>query len=119
MKEQSQPVEPKDHNVPLLSYLPDYTVYLNLPCILTLSMTLRIGMPYMYHEGLKTFPIRLLHVCDSDGFVYLRIQNLKTGKVYEISRLLQTNTGYCLWEIASLDFILDLAAMSRNEWHCC
>ena len=63
----------------------------------------------MYHEGLKTFPIRLLHVWDSDGFVYLKIQNLKTGQVYEISRLLQADNEYCLWEIASHDYLMDLA----------
>jgi hypothetical protein len=114
MKEQSQPEEPSNRFVPLLSYLPDYTIYLNLPCVLTLSKTLRIGMPYMYHEGLKTFPIRLLHIWDSDGFVYLRIQNLESGKVYEISRLLHADTDYCLWEIASLDFILNIATISHD-----
>jgi hypothetical protein len=109
MKEQSLPAKTTDTNIPLLSYLPDYTVHLNLPCVLTLTKTLRVGMPYMYHEGLKTFAIRLLHVWDSDGFVYLRIQNLKTGKVYEISRLLQADTAYCLWEIASLDYLVNLS----------
>lgn len=63
----------------------------------------------MYHEGLRTFPIRQLHVWDFAGFVHLRIQNLETGKVYEISRLLQADIEYCLWEIASLDFIMNLA----------
>ena len=109
MKEQSHTTKPSDDNVPLLSYLPDYIVYLNLPCVLTLSKTLRVGMPYMYNEGLKTFPIRLLHVWDSGGFVYLRIQNLKTGKVNEISRLLHADNGYCLWEIASLDYLMNLS----------
>lgn len=108
MNELSQPIKPPADKDLLLSYLPDYTVYLNLPCVLTLSKTLRVGMPYMYHEGLKTFPIRLLHVWDSDGFVYLRIQNLETGKVHEISRLLHADTGYCLWEIASLDYLMNL-----------
>lgn len=98
----------KDSIKPILEYLPDYTVYLNLPCVLTLSKTLRIGMPYMYNEGLKTFPIRILHVWDSDGFVYLRIQNMQTGQVYEISRILQTDAEYCLWEIASLSYLMNL-----------
>ena len=93
----------------ILHYLPDHRVYLNLPCILTLNKTLRIGMPYMYHEGWKTFAIRLLHVWDSDGFVYLRIQNLQTGQVYEISSILKDNTEYCLWEIASLDYLMNLS----------
>jgi hypothetical protein len=113
MKEQSQHTikSPGDIN-PLLSYLPEHTVYLNLPCILTLNKTLRIGMPYLYCEGQKTFPIRLLHVWDSDGFVFLRIQNLRTGQVYEISWLLQGDIEYCLWEIASLDYLISLTDKS-------
>jgi hypothetical protein len=94
---------------PVLEYLPDYTVYLDLPCVLTLSKTLRIGMPYMYHEGLKTFPIRLLHIWDSDGFVFLRIQNIQTGQVYEISRNLNSSSEFCLWEIASMDYLMKLS----------
>jgi len=112
--EEQQSAKLPDNEVPLLSYLPDYTAYLNLPCVLTLSKTLRIGMPYMYHEGLKTFPIRLLHIWDYDGFVHLRIQNLESGEVYEISRLLNAGTDYCLWEIASLDFILNIATKSHS-----
>jgi hypothetical protein len=115
MKEQSQTTKPPDVNVLLLTYLPDNTVYLNLPCVLTLSKTLRIGMPYMYHEGLKSFPIRLLHIWDSDGFVYLRIQNLRTGQVYKISRLMQTDTEYCLWEIASLGYLMNLAGSIEKK----
>jgi hypothetical protein len=65
-------------------------------------------MPYLYHEGQKTFAIRLLHVWDSDGFVYLRIQNMQTGQVYEISSILKDDTGSCLWEIASLDYLMSL-----------
>jgi hypothetical protein len=68
----------------------------------------------MYCEGQKTFPIRLLHVWDSQGFVYLRIQNLRTGKVYEISRLLQDDIEYCLWEIASLDYLMNLSKINES-----
>ena len=100
---------------PILKYLPDNTVYLNLPCILTLNKTLRIGMPYMYHEGQKTFPVRLLHIWNSDGFVYLRIQNLQTGQVNEISRLLQYDIEYCLWEIASLDYIMSHSKKRKKQ----
>jgi hypothetical protein len=111
MKDKLRHTVKSDSNTkPMLEYLSDNTVYLNLPCILTLNKTLRIGMPYMYHEGQKTFPIRLLHVSDFDGFVYLRIQNLQTGQVYEISRLMQVDTEYCLWEIASLDYLMNLSS---------
>ncbi len=76
--------------------------------MLDILLLLTLEMEESPCEGLKTFPIRLLHVWDSGGFVYLRIQNLKTGKVYEISRLLHADTGYCLWEIASLEYIMNL-----------
>lgn len=97
----------------VLQYLPDHRVYLNLLCVLTLNKTLRIGMPYMYHEGQKTFAILLLHVWDSDGFVYLRIQNIQTGQVYDISSILMDATEFCLWEIASLDYIMNLTMRSN------
>ena len=110
MKEKSLHIIKSQGDItPLLSYLSDYTVYLNLPCILTLTKLLRIGMPYLYCEGLKTFPIRLLHVWDSEGFVYLRIQNLQSGRVHEISRILQDDIEYCLWKVASLDYLMNLS----------
>ncbi len=110
MKDQIMNINNSEVNInSVLQYLPDYRVYLNLPCVLTLNKTLRIGMPYMYHEGQKTFAIRLLHVWDSDGFVYLSIQNLQTGQVYEISIILKDDTGFSLWEIASLDYLMNLA----------
>jgi hypothetical protein len=69
----------------------------------------------MYHEGQKTFPVRLLHIWDSDGFVYLRIQNMHTSQVYEISGILQDDIEYCLWEIASLDYLMKLTMKSNNQ----
>ena len=116
MKNQIMNINNSDCNFnSLLHYLPDYRVYLNLPCVLTLNKTLRIGMPYMYHEGQKTFAIRLLHVWNSDGFVYLRIQNLQTGQVYKISSILKDNTEYCLWEIASLDYLMNLSNKKSSK----
>ena len=48
MKEQSKHTIISQGNIRhLLLYLPDYTVYLNLPCILTLNKTLRIVMPHV------------------------------------------------------------------------
>lgn len=52
---------------------------------------------------------RLLDVWDSYGFVYLRIQNMQTGQVYKISSILKDDTEYCLWEIASLDYLMNLS----------
>jgi hypothetical protein len=63
----------------------------------------------MYHEGQKTFAIRLLHVWNSDRFVYLRIQNIQTGQVYEISSILKDKTEFSLWEISSLDYLMSLS----------
>jgi hypothetical protein len=93
---------------PILKYLPNNTIYLNMRCILTLTKTLKIGMPYLFQEGQHTFPIRLLRLWHSDGFVYLSIQNW-LSQVYKISWTLQEDIEYCLWAIASLDYLMDLA----------
>jgi hypothetical protein len=73
----------------------------------------------MYHEGLKKFPIRLLHVWDADGFVYLRIQNLQTRKVNKISWILQEDIEFTLWSIASLDYLMNFTNKSEKSGSTC
>ncbi len=92
-----------------LIYLPDNSVILNMPFILTINKLLKIGMPYMKLEGSHTDAIRLLNVFDENGCVYLKIQNLQTGKVNTISWNLNYSGDYWLWTIASMDYIMNIA----------
>ena len=91
--------------VNMIKYLPNNRVYINLPCILTLNKTIAIGMPYLKVEGSHTDSIRVLDIRDAEGYVYIKIQNLKTGEVHTISWILQNDIEYCLWYLVSLDYI--------------
>lgn len=93
---------------PMIEYLLDNVVYIDLPNILTLSNTLRIGMPYLYHEGQHFLAIRLLHLWDEDGFVYLKVQDLQKGRVFTISCKLEQNNDFSLWSLASWDYLIGL-----------
>jgi hypothetical protein len=94
----------------IIEYRPNNTVYLNLPCILTSTKTLKIGSAYMYKEGQHIFPVKILNMHDADGYVFLSIQNLWTGSTMEISWILNNDFSYTLWSIASLDYIIDLTS---------
>ena len=77
-----------------------------MPFILTTDRILTVGMPYMKLEGQHTDAIRLLDVWDADGYIYLKIQGLQTGKVNTISWILEDTGGYWLWSLSSLDYIM-------------
>jgi hypothetical protein len=91
-----------------LEYLPNKTVILNLPFILTTKKELKIGMPYMFLEGQHINAVRLLKVTDTDGVVYIKIQNLQTLKVYTISWNLNYDGSYWLWSLTSYSFLADI-----------
>jgi hypothetical protein len=88
-----------------LEYLQPYIVRLDLPFILTEDKMLVLGMPYLKLEGNHIDAVRLLDVCDKEGYVYLKIEDIKTGRVYTISWLLEYEGEFWLWSIASLEFI--------------
>ena len=99
-------------NKNILEYLPPNTVILDLPFILTPDKTLTVGMPYMKLEGLHKDAIKLLDVWDEDNVVYLKIQNIQTGKINTISWILDYSGGYWLWSLASLDYLMNLTNIS-------
>src|ERR1035437_1513283 len=103
----------------ILQYLNDNVIYLNLPNILTLNKTLKIGMPYLFNEGQRTFAIRLLHLWDEDEFAYLKVQELKNGRVYTISCRLEHETDYYMWSVASLDYLMTITKKSKKRGGTC
>lgn len=84
--------------------LPD-SIRLDLPFILTNDKQLTIGMPYMKLEGHHTTAVRLIDAWEEEGFAYLKLQELKTGRVYTISCKLQRESDFWLWSLASLDYL--------------
>ena len=88
----------------VIKYLTPDKVRLNLPFILTHDKLLIIGIPYMKTEywlaDSKTEAVRLLDVWDSDGIVYLKVQNLVTGKIDTLTWNLEYTGGFWLWSLA-------------------
>ncbi len=98
--------------------LPD-SIRLDLPFILTHNKELTIGMPYMKLEGHHTTAVKLLDAWDEDGFAYLKLQELQTDRLYTVSCRLHRETDFWLWSLASLDYLMDLATMSRKKGDTC
>jgi hypothetical protein len=92
--------------------LPD-SIRLDLPFILTNDKQLTIGMPYMKLEGHHTTAVRLIDAWEEEGFAYLKLQELKTGRNYTISCLLARKNGFWLWSLASLDYLMNLTYQSK------
>lgn len=103
-------------NLNKLIYLPDNSVILDMPFILTCNKRLFFGMPYLKHEqwlaDSKTQAIRLLMVWDSQNIVYLKIQDLQTAKTDVLSTNIAYNGDYWLWCLASLDYLSNMTGKS-------
>lgn len=91
-----------------LEYFRPDIIRLNLPFILTEDKMLVLGMPYLKLEGQHTDAVRLLDVWDNGGYVFLKIENLQSGKIDTLSWLIEYSGNYWLWSLASLSFISDM-----------
>lgn len=82
-----------------LEYFRPNIVRLNLPFILTENKMLVLNMVYLKLEGHHVDAILLLYVWDEDGYVFLKIENIKTGNTNIISWFLGYNGDFWLWGI--------------------
>jgi len=93
----------------VLEYLSNDTIVLDLPFIMTIGKRLTKGMPYTKLEqkvaGNDIAAIRLLNFQDYDGVVYLNIQDLQTGRFYNIDWNMEYEGKYWLWSLADLHSI--------------
>ena len=93
----------------VLEYLSNDTIVLDLPFIMTIGRRLTKGMPYMKLEqkvvGNDIAVIRLLNFQDYEGVVYLNVQDLQTGRCYNIDWNMDYEGKYWLWSLADLHTI--------------
>jgi hypothetical protein len=103
----------------ILKYLNPETMWLNLPFIMTLGKTLKLGIPYLKTENWladsKTEAIWLLDVWDADGIVYIKIQSLATLEIDTLSWNLEYSGGYWLWSLASLNYIISMTDRKNSN----
>jgi hypothetical protein len=102
----------------VLEYYPPDAVLLDSHFILISDKKLKIGYPYLKTEywlaESKTEAVRLLDVWDSDGIVYLKVQNLLTGKIDTPTWNLEYTGGFWLWSLASLNYIISMTDRTNS-----
>lgn len=92
----------------VLEYVSSDTIVLDLPFIMTQGKQLIKSMPYMKLEkrtiGNDIAAIRLLNFQDYEGVVYLNVQDLKTGKHYNLSWNMDIDDeNIWLWSLADFN----------------
>jgi len=103
-------------NLNKLIYLPDNSVILNMPFILTTNKKLKINFPYLKYEqwlaDSKIKAVRLLKVWDTDNIVYLHVKDLQTNDTAVLSYNLVYDGDYWLWSLTSYEYFLNLTEKS-------
>ena len=68
-----------------LTYYPDGSVKIKMDNILTTDQVLFPGMLLLKSEGIRFDVVKVLEVWDENGFIYIRIEDNKTGRVITLS----------------------------------
>jgi hypothetical protein len=96
----------------VLEYDSPDSMVLDYPFIMTQSKRLIKNMPYMKLEksvsGTKPTAIRLLNFQDYEGVVYLNVQDLQTGKCYNLTWNLEYYGDWWLWSLADFNTLTDI-----------
>lgn len=98
----------------VLEYISDDTIILNLDFILTQGKRLTKGMPYLKVErkviGEDVAAIRLLDFQDYQSIIYLNVQDLQTGKCYNLSYNLEIDSdGLWFWSLADIETVTEIS----------
>ena len=100
----------------VLVYLSPDTIVLDLPFIMTCGKRLTLKMPYLKVEkrtiGEDIAAIRLLGFQDYAGVVYLNVQDIKTGKCYNLSWNMEFDGDWWLWSLSDIE---TLTTSHNNE----
>jgi hypothetical protein len=88
----------------LIKYFPNGDVQINLDCILTEDHILTPGMMLIKVEGQHVDVIKLLGVRNTHYMVYLKVKDMKTKHVYEISQRLDPDENLFVWWVTSYQF---------------
>jgi len=94
----------------VLEYISDDTIVLDLHFIMTTGKRLTRGMPYLKlankNIGEDIAAIRLLGFQDYQGIIYLNVQEIKTGRHYNLSYNMEIDSdGMWFWSLADIQTI--------------
>jgi hypothetical protein len=91
----------------------DGSYQVRLDNILTTDQVLFPGMILLKLEGTHTDVIKILDIQVKDRFLYLSIEDQKTGLSYIISH--QIGSDYYLWTLISYDYFTDKLLRKSNQ----
>jgi hypothetical protein len=89
----------------IVTRLGDGSYQVRLDNILTTDQVLFPGMVLLKLEGTQTDVVKILDIQVKDGFLYLKIEDQKTGLPYIISH--QLGSEFFLWTLISYDYFID------------
>ena len=93
----------KEENV--FKDLSDGKYFVNSPCFLTVpERTIKLNGLYLKAEGHHFDAIKILHVHYESQFIYLLVEDIKTGRIYQISHIIDENSP-CIWWLQDWEFV--------------
>lgn len=99
-------VQPHKTHDDIVLYLPDGSFIINLDNILTCGKIVYPNMRVIKKEGAHFDAIVILDVWDDGEYVYLKVMDMKTGKVGELVQILDRENKYFLWSIIDIDYAM-------------
>jgi len=107
-------VQPSCQKQSLIVYYVDGDILINLPCILTPDRIVRKGMMLILFKARKESIVKLLSVNNTQEKVYLKVKDMKTKKVEEISQTLDPDETLFSWWITSYQFLAGSASQIED-----
>ena len=98
-------VQPSCQKQSLITYYPKGNVQIFLDCILTPDHLVHQNMLLIKVKGTHVDIVNLISVRNTQDMVYLKIKDMKTKNVHEISQRLDAEENFFVWWIISYSYI--------------
>jgi hypothetical protein len=87
----------------IFTYYPNGSVKVRMDNILTTDQVLFPGMLLLKSEGQRFDVVKVLEVWDDRGFLYVKVEDNKTGRVMNLSQ--RIDVDYYVWTLVSYDYL--------------
>jgi hypothetical protein len=91
------------HQKDVFTYYPDGSVKVRMDNILTTNQVLFPGMLLLKSEGQRFDVVKVLEVWDDKEFLYVKVEDNKTGKVMNLSQ--RIGVDYFVWTLVSYNYL--------------
>jgi hypothetical protein len=91
------------HQKDVFTYYPDGSVKVRMDNILSTNQVLFPGMLLLKSEGQRFDVVKVLEVWDDKEFLYVKVEDNKTGKVMNLSQ--RIGVDYFVWTLVSYNYL--------------